>query len=66
MVVFVDLDDETEPPEVGGHWDVKRFGLGNVVSEKEKDKEEVVENANEEKRDNPNRNASTEALGCYP
>ncbi|TVY14254.1 hypothetical protein LARI1_G007627 [Lachnellula arida] len=63
MVVFVDLDDESEPPEVGGHWDVRRFGLGNTVSEKEK---EEVENVNEEKRDNPNRNASTEALGCYP
>ncbi|TVY55816.1 hypothetical protein LCER1_G005120 [Lachnellula cervina] len=63
MVVFVDLDDESEPPELGGHWDVRRFGLGNTVSEKEK---EEVENVDEEKRDNPNRNASTEALGCYP
>jgi hypothetical protein len=65
MVVFVDLDDESEPPEDlrlrgHGHWDVRRFGVGNVVSEKE------VKSADEGKRENPNRSAFTEALGCYP
>jgi len=63
MVVFVDLDDEAEPPEdprLRGYWDVRRFGVGDVVSEKE------VKGADEVKRENPNKCAFTEALGCYP
>lgn len=64
MVIFVDLDDESEPPEelrLRGHWDVRdvvgRYGAGRVVKEKEVD---------EGQRENPNRTAFTEALGCYP
>jgi hypothetical protein len=65
MVVFVDLDDESEPPEdprLGGHWDIHgragaigRFGVGNKEVE-----------TDEGQRDNPNRTVVTEALGCYP
>lgn len=68
MVVFVDLDDESEPPEdprLRGHWDVNRFiGAGSVVVEKEKEKE--AKKVDEEQRENPNRTPFTQALGCYP
>lgn len=71
MVVFVDLDDESEPPEdprlkiiwdVNGHAGiVGRFGPGNSVPGKE------MKSADEaEKRENPNKTPFTEALGCYP
>jgi len=72
MVVFVDLDDESEPPEdprLRSHWDINghagvigRFGVRNgvVVPEKE------GKTADEGQRDNPNRTVVTEALGCYP
>lgn len=71
MVVFVDLDDESEPPEdprltglwhINGHAGITgRFGVGNgiVVPEKEK-------KTDEGQRENPNRTVVTEALGCYP
>jgi hypothetical protein len=65
MVVFVDLDDESEPPEdprLRAHWDIhgragviRRFGVGNKEGK-----------TDEGQRDNPNRTVVTEALGCYP
>lgn len=57
MVLFVDLEDETEPPEnVTNHWhnlNQSAFGPSNSA-------------ALEDRRVNPNKNATTEALGCYP
>jgi hypothetical protein len=61
MVVFVDLEEESEPPERAQHWSLHGlhanhvgFGIGGLTL-----KEGV-------QRDNPNKNAITEALGCYP
>lgn len=72
MVVFVDLEDESEPPEdprLRSHWDMNghagiigRFGVGHTVADKETEKDEE----RGESRDNPNKTAFTEALACYP
>lgn len=63
MVVFVDLDDENEPPEDprlrSQHW--SRTGL----SEQWDGKRDTDPNK-AATRDNPNKSAVTEALGCYP
>ncbi len=67
MVVFLDLEDDTEPPEQGAHWlqrhergyagVLRRLDLNAGGSEGR----EVVE------RENPNKKKPiTEALGCYP
>jgi hypothetical protein len=67
MVIFIDLDDEAEPPELGAakhqaprHW--SQIGLGRCIPQVNGNdaKESVYE------RPNPNKNALTEALGCYP
>ena len=58
MVLFVDLEDENaEPPEVvTNHW--QRF--------KERDLRTANTTSLDERRVNPNKNATTQALGCYP
>ncbi|RDL37587.1 uncharacterized protein BP5553_05020 [Venustampulla echinocandica] len=63
MVVFVDLDDENEPPEDprlrSQHW--TRTSL-NEQGDGKKD----IDPNKAVTRDNPNKSAITEALGCYP
>lgn len=63
MVVFLDLEDDVEPPEQTNHWDCHhgdvrmpmQFGRGGQATSKE------VE------RPNLNRGLGiTKALGCYP
>jgi hypothetical protein len=68
MVVFVDLEEDAEPPELKiaqGHWprtvpviDNRAIsGHGRTLDGRE---DQMLE------RLNPNRNALTEAMGCYP
>jgi hypothetical protein len=61
MVVFVDLEDEKEPPEQlhRGFQKPVWGGFGD-------DDAGIVRIGAEEGRENPNKNACTEALGCYP
>lgn len=65
MVVFVDLDDETEPPEHGiseEQWAMKRIdGDSNAGARPGNIAGHPVQT-----RSNPNRNALTQAMGCYP
>lgn len=64
MVVFVDLEDESEPPEdprLRGHWETGLFAVENVVQERE-----MKSGGVHAQRDNPNRGPVTEGLGCYP
>jgi hypothetical protein len=61
MVLFVDLDDEVEPPELKG-FEERRF---SVRSWEDRDIG-GLRIASVEERENPNRNGMTEALGCYP
>lgn len=67
MVVFLDLEDEAEPPEQGAHWlqhhergyagVMRRLDINAVETEGWEDVE----------RENPNKKKPiTEALGCYP
>ena len=62
MVLFVDLEDESEPPEIiNTHWqhqhsyerDLRTAHVG------------ALDGAGGD-RINPNKNVMTEALGCYP
>jgi hypothetical protein len=63
MVVFVDLEDESEPPERAPHWSLHHphkgpgFGVGGLS---------IGSQSQSDGRENPNRNTITEALGCYP
>ena len=68
MVVFIDLDDDVETPELSslnakapiGWYQTDRIPAAlNTQTPKES-----LEKLNE--RTNPNKNAVTEALGCYP
>jgi hypothetical protein len=65
MVVFVDLEDESEPPERAAHWSLlnERGGIGNISSLRGLS---LTDGIRADQRDNPNKNAITEALGCYP
>ncbi|GAW21509.1 hypothetical protein ANO14919_110300 [Xylariales sp. No.14919] len=81
MAIFVDLDEESEPPQtqvVRGEWDGERTKLqlqqellaaGNTNAHA-RDSPAVNDGeepaANQGMRENPNRNRVTEALGCYP
>ena len=60
MVVFVDLEDESEPPEQV-HWSQRSHNteFGSLGLQKFAGLSFGV-------RENPNRNAVAEALGCYP
>ena len=78
MVVFVDLEDENEPPEqlARGRWtslqhdskpDVARRMLGLVPIPATVGLTSIDSKGdNGEVRENPNKNSLTEALGCYP
>lgn len=65
MVVFVDLEDESEPPERASHWTLlnEHGGTGSISSLKGLKFKDGIRG---EHRENPNKNAITEALGCYP
>jgi hypothetical protein len=65
MVVFVDLDEESEPPERALHWGLlnQHGGFGNLPSLRALS---LKEGGKVDGRENPNKNAITEALGCYP
>lgn len=60
MVVFLDLEDEAEPPE---HWLLNNAGVLRTLDLGDpREKVDV-----DEERDNPNKQkAVTKALGCYP
>lgn len=78
MVLFVDLEDESaEPPDLtrmgigekdymidtrGGHGDWRDFHNPVV----DNDNQHLQVGRYGEERPNPNNNAMTEALGCYP
>jgi hypothetical protein len=79
MAVFVDLDDENEPPEVqpcNARGDVRdpyhhAAALRNRELRGMEGKIVVARDADDETvdedgRPNPNRNVITQALGCYP
>ncbi|KAL3424413.1 hypothetical protein PVAG01_03694 [Phlyctema vagabunda] len=82
MVLFVDLEDENaEPPDISrmgiaptpqwsgvGHADWRDFhDSGNSQNHGDwRDSHNQVEEVRVEERLNPNKNAMTEALGCYP
>lgn len=68
MVVFIDLDDEAEPPELSSnrpeapkHWFQNDHANGISRTYTLKTSERKLN-----ERVNPNKNAVTEALGCYP
>ena len=66
MVLFVDLDEEAEPPERAGvtpHWSQLNNGVRRSLSTIKKLN---LPEAGGEARENPNKNAITQALGCYP
>ena len=71
MVVFVDLEDESEPPElIGGnkHWSLHDHAsvLKGLSLEAGLGTGKVQVAGRDANRNNPNKNALTEALGCYP
>lgn len=71
MVVFVDLEDEAEPPEKmlsSRQWDkldLNRNPPGGADAFSSRT-QGIAGLGEEEGRVNPNKNAVTEALGCYP
>lgn len=80
MAVFIDLEDETEPPEIQSgnvrpHWEGRDLGPNPTLKTRElrgiEGKKVVArkgegEAEDEDLRPNPNRNMITQALGCYP
>lgn len=64
MVIFVDLEDESEPPESVPHWSQlqQHGGIGSMLSLIDLSLKDGLQHD----RGNPNKNAITEALGCYP
>ncbi|KAI0855231.1 hypothetical protein F4860DRAFT_507617 [Xylaria cubensis] len=80
MAIFVDLDEESEPPQqaLRGEWDGERAKLQlqqqllAVANASTHARDSSAVNgdqepaADQEMRENPNRNRMTEALGCYP
>lgn len=80
MAVFVDLEEETEPPEgqtgsARTHWEVrdrnahpalKNRELRGMEGKKAMAGKQGEDDDGEEVRPNPNRNMITQALGCYP
>lgn len=69
MVVFVELDDNDEPPERSLHWmqhHHQDHGVGRLPMRPSSGKNAQAVDDGEE-RPNPNREmAVTRALGCYP
>jgi hypothetical protein len=70
MAVFVDLEDESEPPEVQlelSRQQREMLILNPTLRNRELRGMEGKSVATvEETRANPNRNMITQALGCYP
>jgi hypothetical protein len=67
MVLFVDLDDEAEPPERVGvtpHW--SQLSNNGILRSLSTIAGLNMKEGDGEARENPNKNAITEALGCYP
>ncbi|KAI1332638.1 hypothetical protein F5Y16DRAFT_121623 [Xylariaceae sp. FL0255] len=73
MVIFLDLEDENEPPQNFMQWDTDmikqqqqqfQHQLYHAVTTSETNG--VEESKKDLERHNPNRNRITEALGCYP
>jgi len=63
MVLFVDLEDDAEPPEiVTPHWSQLNRGVFRSLPTINRE----FSNVGDGSRENPNKNAITEALGCYP
>jgi hypothetical protein len=65
MVVFVDLDDESEPPELRSQ-PPKSSGTYRQTGIAVRTRAENGVSDGLAERVNPNKNAVTEALGCYP
>jgi len=68
MVLFVDLEDEVEPPELNGvtpYWSRGGFEHGGI-GERRSLPVRLKQGDRGVERGNPNKNAVTEALGCYP
>lgn len=75
MVVFVDLDEENEPPEdirMRNHWDVHGQVLnngrfpGSVTEETESKKSAEPEATKMREKQSRTAIAIAEAMGCYP
>lgn len=72
MVLFIDLDEEIEPPEIRRPSGVQMTGkswMQNGIPIKSDIVEAMAASPGAgrlEERINPNRNALTEAMGCYP
>lgn len=81
MAIFVDLDEESEPPQtpaLRGEWDGERAKLQlqqqllAVANPSAHVRDGSAVHGDREQaadqgiRENPNRNRMTEALGCYP
>lgn len=65
MVVFLDLEDDVEPPEQSNHWSTYHGNISGMRSFGGEGQHQEAEN--EEERENPNREMGiTKALGCYP
>jgi hypothetical protein len=68
MVVFIDLDDDIEPPELSSlktKAPVGRYQSDRVPATASMNlPKRFLEKLND--RTNPNKNVVTEALGCYP
>ena len=71
MVVFVDLDEEVEPPELHGSRMAQAseiWSQNGSPTSSDNTQAGAAPRSPEglEERANPNRNAVTQALGCYP
>lgn len=79
MVVFVDLDDESEPPEdirLRSHWDINgqnhgisfgRFGIGSLsINEASSIAKEETNAGTSKPVEKQEKMLVAEALGCYP
>lgn len=79
MVVFVDLDDESEPPEnirLRSHWDINghnhgnsfgRFDIGNLsINKASSIAKEDTDAGTSKTAEKQEKMLVAEALGCYP
>lgn len=74
MVVFVDFEDDSEPPEqVGNELSHLQNGINRFqkpvwggFGEANKGANALELTLDQDDRVNPNKNVITEALGCYP